>query len=225
MQSLVERGEVSATDARSACDETLRVALLDGLPRTARGEIAFVAELSDAALRGAWTAPRAAPAGGTGLMARVFGSRGDEPTPAEVAALLERYRAAAEMPTDDAAALHEALAVVGVRTGGGARLDQWLPQVTSRVARVQSANALARVALAAAVFRDREGRWPATSAELDPDFPGGVPVDPCDGLPFDLVEDGDGVLHLSGRGRFATQPPATPEERREEGLEWRLPPR
>ena len=92
-------------------------------------------------------------------------------------------------------------------------------------ARRDSARALARVALAAAEFREREGRWPVSLDALAPMFPEGVPVDPCDRRPFDYVVTGDEV-RISARGTFPDVPSEwTDEDLRDEVLVWEFGPR
>jgi hypothetical protein len=92
-------------------------------------------------------------------------------------------------------------------------------------ARREAARALARVALAAAEFREREGRWPAALDELAPMLPEGVPTDPCDGGPFDFAV-ADGKARLSARGHFPEEPPKGDDReepaRRAFALVWEL---
>lgn len=60
-----------------------------------------------------------------------------------------------------------------------------------RLAVHDAALRLLRIALAASVRRERDGRWPASLDELAPDFGGAVPVDPASNRPFAYEVSGD----------------------------------
>jgi hypothetical protein len=73
--------------------------------------------------------------------------------------------------------------------------------------------AMARVALAAALFRRAHGTWPGAAGDLEPYFPGGVPRCPVRDEPFRFeVDNGDLLI------RTRTTEPVL------ESLQWRLRP-
>lgn len=66
---------------------------------------------------------------------------------------------------------------------------------------------LLRIALAATVRRERDGRWPASLAELAPDFGGTVPVDPTTGTAFSFsVAGGTMRIEIPADSALRTDP-------------------
>ncbi len=76
-----------------------------------------------------------------------------------------------------------------------------LPRAAIALEQTDARASLARIALAACAHHEAHGAWPATSADLAPLFPDGVPVDPFTGQPFELrIEDGTLVLRATPWG-------------------------
>ena len=73
-----------------------------------------------------------------------------------------------------------------------------LPRLRAKLVQCDMSARLGRVALAAHEHRRVHGDWPVETGELEPLFPGGVPVDPYTGGPFAMKRDGDALV-LSAR--------------------------
>ena len=234
-RGLVEDESAPASEVRALCDESLRSRSAERLPAIAAFEIPYGIELFDAWLRGAFEMPDLSalqpPGGAAGtppgpgariaqLGRELFGRTGAPPA-AELAGYLERMRRVAELEPADAVELHRAIREVDRESDGPIDAGAW-HVYHRRLAELDAARALARVALAAAEFREREGRWPESLDALAPMFPEGVPVDPFDRRPFDYALT-DGKARISARGRFEDAGPERSEkERRELALVWSL---
>lgn len=80
-------------------------------------------------------------------------------------------------------------------------------RVHQRQARHDAELRLFRLALAATVRRERDGRWPASLAELAPDVGGTVPVDPTTGTAFIyVVTDGTMRIEVPADSDLRTDP-------------------
>jgi hypothetical protein len=233
-RQVVERRSLPAAEVRAACDALLCGGSDGWVQRAARDEVWWTAEYLDGYLRGKVVICMATPTGtwARSRIGRAFRgiSRGhdhSDPPVEECVDCLERTRRIAGLPSSGIRDLHRFATEIDAEGADSELMGRWPGQVRTH-ARRESARALARVALAAAEFRERERRWPESLDALAPMFPEGVPVDPCDGRPFDYVI-ADGTARLSARGFVPEAPPRGEEQdeawRRQQALVWAIPDR
>lgn len=205
----LEDGSISAADLRRALDPELRESLLGRLPHAAPLQAVWTATVFRAycegkmpqfAVQRSWSDRlRRSVKRITAHDARV---ELDELRPAQVAEAVRSWADVAGLDTSSVVRLHAAVVALDARTpsdpGGVLRIVRRLAR---KLAELESATALARVALAVAERRAATGAWPASLDDLRDAFPDGVPLDRFTDAPF--VYDPSGAkVRLASAGAF-----------------------
>jgi hypothetical protein len=214
--------------ARATLDPLLRARWLPRLPACVRFDAAeFAFEY------GALLAGRYGPTAGAleraardvdDTVARMGGSsrpRRWEPGHAdEIVAACEFARATAAIATDSYAAFHREYRALEERhePPHGRRGSHFL---AAALTHLDAEIRLARVALAAAEFREERGELPASLDELRPRFDDGIPLDPFTGASFAYLRTADGV-RVSSPGYLPEEPRSDQSSWRDRGLVWEL---
>jgi len=98
--------------------------------------------------------------------------------------------------TNAGAAFYDLLGIPHLRDGYVKPGESSLPYTL----RLQAARNVAIAAIAIKRYQLRHGQWPATLAELTPEFLAAVPIDPCDGKPLKYRPNTDGTFLLYSVG-------------------------
>lgn len=222
VRSRVEAGTWDPALVRERMDDDLAARWLPRAGRTLRDWRAYLVEehsshLDDIARRG-WVASVHA------RLDRMFRRnercRCEARDSSEVLADAEFLRRVASIPTSSYPRFVEQWAEVD-RTTQNTR-SGWIPPHFHESVLTDARTSLARVALAAAAFRDVHGDLPATLADLRDAFPDGVPLDPYTEAPL-AYETTDAGVRIASAGRLGSFPPLDAASLRERGLLWDLP--